>query len=465
MTLKTTATKYIPAVICSLLLLGTAFFCLKKPALQREDYDRIDSERYSAVFLSMYPIETYSTEDYAYFYNTALFRAAYEIPDYGTLRSYMKKIARSGNVITTVYLGICPDKVEPEQLAKLFETYPSVVFETVLAYPSADYWRSLSEQEYQNLLSAYTDFLSALPNSPNGHFYLPAQMEWLIANPGNYETDYLVNSSVARCLMLYLNADSSLYLTPDNAASAASGLSQLTERLRTSELPFPDLSDYCIVFFGDSIIGNYTGSSSVPGVVGGLTNASVYNLGYGGNSAALSDEKDITLPGIAESFCKGDLSVLPRDTQVYRGFYSYLDDSPSPENLCFVISYGLNDYFSGYPLAGGDPEDIHTYTGALRTAVATLQSSYPDARIILCTPTFVNIFNQGTEPHGNGGNVLEDYVNAALAVAEECNVTALDNFHSLGINAGNQGEYLADQVHLNEAGRYLMGFRIASLIK
>ena len=36
-----------------------------------------------------------------------------------------------------------------------------------------------------------------------------------------------------------------------------------------------DLSDYNIVFFGDSVFGNYQDFASIPGVIGALTKASV----------------------------------------------------------------------------------------------------------------------------------------------------------------------------------------------
>ena len=99
-------------------------------------------------------------------------------------------------------------------------------------------------------------------------------------------------------------------------------LAALTLRLRTPFNVYPDLSDHCLVFFGDSVIGNYTDSASIPGVVAGLTGAAVYNCGYGGNSAALGEERTISLPGIVDAFFQGNLSVLPSDFQVYQGVSS-----------------------------------------------------------------------------------------------------------------------------------------------
>lgn len=454
-------------IVLSLCLFAViaALFILYRPAQQREDYKRISSENFDTVFLSMYPIETYDEADYAYYRAMTLFKASYEIPDYRTLCDYMKKIARSGNTVTTAYLGICPDKISSAQLSRLLELYPGVTFEVVLAYPSGSYWCSLSAEEYQTLINSYTEFLATLPMGSNRNFYLPGCQEWLIANPDNYESDLEVNTSVARTLMLRTDIGSDTLLTSENASVFSEKLAQLTDSLRTGPVSYPDLSDYCVIFFGDSVIANYTDSTSVPGVVHGLTKATVYNCGYGGNSAAMSADAPVSLPGIAESFCKGDLSALPEDTQAYQGLTSYLSNPPEGKKLCFVISYGLNDYFSGYPIAGEDSYDIFTYSGALRTALTTLQNAYPDAEIILCTPTYANIFDGGREPHGEAGSVLEDYVAAALSVAEEFGVTPLDNYYSLNITAENQGQYLLDQVHPNEAGRYLIGYRLAALLR
>lgn len=452
------------AAAAALLCLFTALKFLIKSESQKYDYRQIASTEYDTVFLSMYPIDTFREEDYAYYRGMTLLKSTFCIPSLSVMKDYMRQISESGNHVTTAYLGIKPESVDPGKLQKLLELYPDITFEIVLAYPSARYWQNLSQRDYERTLSAFCGFLTAAPEIPNASFYFYGSEEWLIANPGNYLEDWLVNEDIAGMITTHSDSGHGYLVTAENAADTARALTELTGTLRSAPAVYPDLSDHCIVFFGDSVIGNSTDSTSIPGVVSGLTKAEIYNCGYGGNSAAMTPDIPISLPGIVDAFFRQDLSSLPPDTQVYRGMSAYLDNSPSGKKLCFVINYGLNDYFSGYPVSSEDPYDITSYSGALRTAVAAIRENAPDARIILCTPNFSAIFENGTEPHGVEGSVLTDYVDALLALSQELQTDVLDNYHDLGITPENQGQYLADQVHPNNFCRFLIGSALSRLI-
>ncbi len=445
------------------------FIIFSRPAAQREDYKKIASEAYDTVFLSMYPIDTYSEADFQNYYDLTAFKASYCIPSFSVMEQYMKRIARSGNTILSVYLGIRPDKVSLQELEDLINQYPSVIFEIILAYPSSDYWTSLSEEEYQQVLSDYSAFLLGAPEISNSHFFFPGHCEWLLANPDNYENPWLVNESIARTILLESTIFNEHFVVPGKVSLFTEDLAAVTGKMRTAPESFPDLSGKRLVFFGDSVIGNYTDSASIPGVVAGLSGASVYNCGYGGNTAAECPDALIALPGIAKAFAERNLSALPQETQVYRGVSSYLSenspDSPD-ENLCFVINYGLNDYFLGLTVSSEEnPMDTATYRGAIRTAVDTLLTSFPNAQIILCTPSYCHYYQDGTEPHGDGKYVLKDYVDSVLSLSEELQVDVLDTYHDLGVDSGNWNQYLPDQVHPDAAYRYLIGKSLIRLIR
>lgn len=445
------------------------FVLLRKPAAQREDYKNIASRTYNTVFLSMYPTDTYSEADIQYYFGLTAFRASYCIPGFSVMKEYMRQVAKSGNTISTVYLGIRPDKADLRELEDLINQYPSVSFEIILSYPSLDYWTGLSERDYEKALSDYSAFLSGGPEIPNAHFFFPGYQEWLLANPDNYESPWLVNESIARTLLLESTVLGDNFVSPENADLFSEELEAVTLKARTSPESFPDLSGKRLVFFGDSVIGNFTDSASIPGVVAGLSGAAVYNCGYGGNTATESPGAPIALPGIAKAFAQGDLSALPREAQVYQGVSSYLSDpssDPYDENLCFVINYGLNDYFQGLTVSSEeDPMDTATYCGAIRTAVDTLKTSFPNAQIILCTPSYCRYYEFGTEPQGAGRYVLTDYVDSVLSLSEELPVDVLDTYHSLGVDSGNWEQYLPDQVHPGAAYRYLIGKSLIRLIR
>lgn len=443
---------------------------LRKPESQREDYRDIASRTYDSVFLSMYPTDAYAEEDFQHYFGLTLFRASYCIPSLPVMEQYMHRIAKSGNTISTIYLGIRPDRVDPESLQAMVEKYPSIIFRVILAYPSLGYWAGLSDKEYGQALSAYAALLSIASDFSNTQFFFPGHHEWLIANPGNYETPWSANEALSRTLLLECTEYSEHFVVPENAQIFYEELASLTQKARTQPVSFPNLSDRRVIFLGDSVIGNYTDSASIPGVVSGLSGATVYNCGYGGNSAAEGPDTPISLPGIAQALVSGDLSALPREAQVYQGMSSYLSDYPtgsSSENLSIAIAYGLNDYFCGYAVSSSkNPLDTATYCGAVRTAVQTLQTGFPEAQIILLTPSYCYYYQSGTEPHGEGDYILQDYVDAVLSLSRELQVDVLDTHYGLGVDSSNWESYLlGDQVHPNSSYRYLIGKSLIPLIR
>lgn len=435
-------------------------FRLTIPKTCREDYKRIASENYDTVFLSMFPINNYEEGDFKHYRNQTTLKTSYCIPNFRTLQSYLKRIAESGNTVTTIYLGVEPNSISAVKLHSLLQKYVSVQFQVILPYASMDYWTALSDEQYREYLKCYrelTDTLLLENHISVYHF----SYEWLICNPGNYSDTFLINKDISRTLMLNCDRDHKYLVTPENVDAVFGEFAQLVEQKRKNVTVYPDLSDYKIVFFGDSIIGNYTDSASISGVVNGLTKAAVYNCGYGGNSASMSADAIITLPGIVDAFINKDTSPIPKDTQVYKGVTEYLQDDFVAKDVCFVINYGLNDYFSGAPVSTEDSYDITSYSGALRTAITALQNAYPEAQILLMTPSFTSYFNNGTEKKSDVGGELKDYIQAAIDVAVDCNVDIQDNYTDLNINADNYGAYLVDGCHPNEGTRFTIGNNIA----
>lgn len=428
-----------------------------KSAPLRSDMAHIVFETYDTVFLSMYPTDTYDQADYLYFRAMTLLKTDYLLPDFFALQNYMERITKSGNAVSTVYLGIRPEKISAGEISLLADAYPGLTFEVIIAYPSIEYWRQLSDSEYERVLAAYCDFLSAAGSAGINTYFFSAE-EWLVSNPALYTRNFALTADAAQFVMTNSDIFHSYQVTPDNAAELSSALIRLTAAERTAPTAYPDLQDTAIVFFGDSVIGNYTDGMSIPGVVQALTGAAVYNCGYGGNSAAMHKDAVITLPGIAAAFARQDTSVLPTDTQVYAGFLEYAGNPPDTDNLCFVINYGLNDFFCQNPISSEDPFDITTYSGAIRTAVNCLKENYGGARIFLCTPNYTARIVEGSR------FTLEDYVNAVIDLARELDVEVIDNYGSLGIDETNHGVYLADTVHPNESGRFMIARKIINAI-
>lgn len=451
--------------LIALVILVFSFSIYFATAEQRADYKRIASEEYDTVFLSMYPIDTYQEEDFLHYRGMSVLKIPHSISSPSMLSRYMNRIAKSGNVISTMYLGIRPDLITMEELQDILLQYPSVTFEVILAYPDETYWAELSQANYEKLLTSYSRFLDAVPLAAYGNFYFWSATEWLVENPGNYENHFLVNEDIARTIMLNSDVDHGYNATAENAAVLSNALTANTLTYRNSPAAYPDLSDCDIVLFGDSVIGNYTDSASIPGVIHGLTGAAVYNCGFGGAQAAKSSDEEFTLTDFVDAFFAGTPGALPEDKPIYEGILSYAADSHEGRKQVFVINFGINDYYVGNRVYSADAHDAATFSGALRTAAATILAHIPDAKIILCTPNFTFRFAYGEEPLGPEGETFSDYADAVKAVASEMQLDVLDNFYDLKITPDNMSDYLEyDLVHPNAACRFIIGSRLVQLI-
>jgi len=232
------------------------------PAERRADYKRLSSETYDTVFLSMYPTDNFDEEDFAHYRGMTTVITDYEIPDFSTLQKYFQHIGKSGNAITTMYLGIVPDKVNPRELIDLLQNHPGIRFEIILSHPSLDYWLQLSDADFTALLQSYKEFARAMTGHEMFSAYLYSGTEWMIANPINYEEMFLTTSSISETIMLHSDRDHAYVLTDKNVETKLEEMSNLLTHKRNAPPVYPDLSNWNIVFLGDSVIANFTDSSS-----------------------------------------------------------------------------------------------------------------------------------------------------------------------------------------------------------
>uniref|UniRef100_UPI004055B95C SGNH/GDSL hydrolase family protein n=1 Tax=Acetatifactor sp. TaxID=1872090 RepID=UPI004055B95C len=439
------------------------FFLPSLKAL-KSDFSRIASEEYDTVFLSMFPIGNYDEADFVYWRGQNTLKTSYELSGMTDLRTYMKKITESGNFVNTVYLGVRPDKLAPDKLLELIREYPAIHFHIVLAHPAIDYWTELSGDKRTSLLGEYRHLTDTLLPESNVSVYSFLR-EWLMCNPTNYDDTFLTTVDASLTIFLHCDRSKEYYITPDTVDRVFAELSALIEKEAAQPPVYPDLIGHKIVFFGDSVFANYTDNLSIPGVVNALTGAKVYNCGYGGNTASDYFADPITLPGIVNAFINEDISSIPTEEQIYNGMSQYFNDTSSTDNLCFVINYGLNDYFIGAPVTAENPYDTGSYIGAFRTSIETLQNAFPDAQIILMAPNFTSYFENGTEKMSETGGILTDYVDAIVALGTEYEVDIINNYAELGIDATNHGLYLLDGCHPNQQTRFTIGSRIAQLIR
>ncbi len=232
-----------------------------------------------------------------------------------------------------------------------------------------------------------------------------------------------------------------------------------------------------IVVFGDSIWDMDRSDTGIAAQLAGYMNANVYNCAIGGTRATLkTGESDV-------NYDTWDSTSLTGMCYVMKGLVNtnFLEGYPAggvirnvnPADVdYYIIAYGLNDYFSGAPIAvdGGDTYDAHGYTGALYNALELLKGASPNAQFLLISPTYCQFYENGymvtdSNMKDYGQGTLTDYANACRNVAEMRNTLYIDAYSTMGINIYTAEEYLEDGVHLTEAGRTLYARAVASCLK
>ncbi len=239
-----------------------------------------------------------------------------------------------------------------------------------------------------------------------------------------------------------------------------------------------------IVVFGDSILGEVRDGTAIPARLGSLLDKSVYNAAFGGACAARIEQKKtldytggaFSLVALAKAVESDDFgvqqSVIMREssTEYFGEVLDGLEKLDLSDADLFLIQQGVNDYQQGVLIEDPEnPYNEHTFLGALRVAVRTLKKAGPGARIVIVTPPFTWYITAGEtcETADFGGGVLEDYVNAELALAGELGIEIVDLYH--GLFPHEEWEdwmlYSRDGLHPNEAGREKIAQKIAEYLK
>jgi len=469
--------KILLSVLFIMVIITGCFFGfkhIKNDSIPKEELLRFSQGSYDSVLLSMHSASGYSQEDFSAYGGLNTLISAHEILNMDELEHYLNTVFSTDNTISKIFLLLDPemiwdacgqsdsrwDKELRQGLFSFVSAHPEISFEILLPYPSLTYWLNREQADLENALSLYHSFIEDAYEYPNIRTFYMGFEDWMLSNPDNYISDFETNAVVTRTIFLSCFCDGAYQITPVDDQFLFDRLRELTSRERTSPSVYPDLSDRCLIFFGDSIIANSEGSYSIPGYVTGLSGAAAYNYAVGGSSASADSPDTSDFPNILSDFL-ADYCVNANGTYHFSPGGTDLSD----KKLCFLLNFGLNDYFKGAPVENPeDPYDITTYTGGLRCCLKVFMTLFPDADFIIMTPTYTNYFSNGMDHNSDAGGVLTDYVSAAKALAEELNIYCMDNYHDLGIDDSNLLDYSSDGCHPNEDGRILIARHIIRFI-
>lgn len=440
--------KKILTLFIIIVLLGTlagAFLYFKyyEPGKRSADMLRLKQESYQGVFLSMYAPEAFPEDIYPDYMGYDAVGCSHRIVSFSDLSDYLATVFSSGNEVTQVLLVLDPMSLWnsclhrnnlfytalDEKLLAYVDAHPETTFTILFSTPSLEYWRAHDDGDlvtYCNLVQVLSAPISVRSNTS---LHFASGEEWLIANPAAYDTPLELNAESARYTMLLVLGNALRLRTTETNNSVEQFRSLITENIANPSV-YPDLSDYNIVYFGDSVLGNYRNFTSIPGVITALTGAHSDNRAIGGSSATQLNSDDNSFPSVVQHFLAEESN--PSD-----------DD----QKLCFVINYGLNDYFSGY--------STDDYSKGLQDGIRALQTAYPEAKILIVSSNFITSFNNGTDKKNTRKEVLSDFVAAAEETAAALQVDFLNVNEFLQWDKKNANNYLVDAVHPNEEGRFL----------
>lgn len=434
----------------------------------RKDLKQISQESYDSIFLSMHSSVGYTKENFLTYSALNTFVSSYEIRSMEELQRYLEKAFSSDNEISNVFLLLDPvmirsscgqddsewDTALQNGLFIFADTHPDINFQILLPYPSLAYWADMEQTAVDAALAIYGKFVEDAYEHANIRTYYMGFENWLLVNPDNYISDFEANDVVTRTIYLSCFCDNINQITPINGEILFDMFREQVIAERTSPAVYPDLSDCCFIFFGDSIMAAGEGTVTTPGYITGFSHAATYNYAVGGTSAC-------HFPDAMSRFLSEE--CVKKEDGTFR--FAPEGRNLSDKKLYFFLLYGANDYFGGNAVDNlTDPYDPSTYAGSLRNNLREYMPLFPDAQFIIMTPNYTGYYSNGTERMSDVGGILTEYVEAAISVAEEFGIPSIDNYHGLGIDDSNLMRYTADGCHPNENGRVLMAKRLIAFV-
>ena len=347
-------------------------------------------------------------------------------------------------------------------------SHPACRILITLPDDSAAKWTSLDETKVKLARSSYIITVRELSDIENIRIIYNSVEDWVLYSDCIREDGPLspvlfnINSH-----MLATNIDPNYadhVLTTDNVNTIMDETIERARKYGEIKSSYADLSGKDVYFIGDSIFGNFRDETSVSSFLRDMTGAYVYNLGEGGMSAVgvASSSSDI---GSAFNYLLGKEKAGVFSERCYRfnSYYSYWTaaerlQETKGENSIFIVEFGLNDYFSGKTEA--------EFRSAMNRIITELKSTYPKAEILVLSPGFIRMYNDGTTLISETGSVLQAYRDITTEVAAQQNCELLSLTDDFGFTQEETASFLLpDLVHYNENGRYLLAQGLARYFK
>ena len=347
-------------------------------------------------------------------------------------------------------------------------SHQNTTFFIILPEDHADKWNSLSQDAKADARLSYILLVRHLSDNFNIRFFYYSLEEWVLYSECIRDTG--AASPIQEGIYQHLLAldvsdpDSGFLMTKDTVNTLMDSMLESAYNYRNVRESYAELQNKKVFFLGDSIFGNFRDGTSVPAFFQDMTGAKVYNLGYGGmDSVGLinpSGEMGTAFSYLTERADRESFDYTFSDSVCYSAFRLAATDlaGTDGEDSVFIIEYGLNDYFNGVT--------VDEYDNALTQIVCALQKAYPASEILILSPGYIHMYNNGEMSLSEYSSPLQEYRDAARTVAEENGCRFLSQTEDMIFTQEETDNYLLpDYVHYNEKGRYLLAQELARYFK
>ena len=244
-----------------------------------------------------------------------------------------------------------------------------------------------------------------------------------------------------------------------------------------------DDGELTILCLGNNPFSDERGENGLAAKIAEKTNATVYNCAFPDSSVACKYAE--YNPSYTRDHFNLYYVVTFLEQNQFTAIESIAKDEPDSRYLeaveelktvdmskvdVLLVMYDSTDYNIGTPSDNPDnPNDVTAFTGGLKVSLDKIKANWPYIRIFVMSPTYAqykdedgNLHNGNTYDLGNGD--IPHYVQKELdAVSDSGGVSFVDNYIGT-INEDNYEEYMADEMHYNDAGREALADRIADII-
>lgn len=455
---------YIPLIILIIFILSALVFLI----FQKKAAEPLDPrfQGHDTYILSTYDIHAIDTDyiniimawdTYAFSENTF---DNISSKDFKKTYSYILKSENAKRIIWGIDPLLIREKTGSDKAYKSFikkyivsavKKHPEIDFRLVFPPHSLKYYSRYSDEDISNMSDYYGLLEDLLSDYANVQWDFPGNTEWIYENPYLFDGENEALKEINfNNYSGHLFADCFL-ISGNDVEKNAILLSERILEYRNTPVKSPDLNDANIVIFGDSIFAYRSDDTSIGKIIENFSGADVLSYAVSGSSAAISSKG-------TSSLAVESSKIATREYEV-SGF-----DSPD-EDLIFIIEFGINDYMQGSPIDDPtDPYNASTYKGSIRNTIELIKNTRPESKIIIMSPGYIFVNNNGNDRMQENSPVLSDYREAAKELSSEYGTYIFDLTAIKNIPRESYNDYLEDGVHYGELGRLYIGKELIEFI-